>query len=289
MDVDTCIEAYQKLAKKVFRPKRGRSFFGGVGKIVGGLVGSSAFEEVELEKAIKEVLKGRNLPADAEFVSGPSGCKVYSSNHYLSVCYFTNISRRFVMATLGNASHVKIRSYRHPKEASVVGKFTIVGAARATSAAPGFFPAYEHGGLKFVDGALGENNPVNQLYQEARTLYVGSTIGCLVSIGTGVSRDLQLGSSLIGVARGCAAIATDTSKIAQQFEDSYAAEGRELCNRYFRFNVEQGVVGVGLDEWSKASKMTTATHKYLEERRTKKEIDKCVSCLKEVVAPATLQ
>jgi hypothetical protein len=63
-------------------------------------------------------------------------------------------------------------------------------AGRATSAAPPFFKRILIGnpGLQeeFIDGALGCNNPVLSLVEEARREFEPNTkVGCIVSIGTG--------------------------------------------------------------------------------------------------------
>lgn len=74
-------------------------------------------------------------------------------------------------------------------------------AARATSAAPLFFKRIAIGGVglqeEYVEGALGCNNPVNQVIEESGLIYGQErTIDCVVSIGTG-QKTLQLFRGLL--------------------------------------------------------------------------------------------
>ncbi|KAF5967681.1 calcium-independent phospholipase A2 [Fusarium coicis] len=68
---------------------------------------------------------------------------------------------------------------------------TICQAARATSAATIFFNPVSIEGMKFVDGALGVNNPVDQVEEEATEIWCPNTanlqplVKCFISIGTG--------------------------------------------------------------------------------------------------------
>lgn len=50
-------------------------------------------------------------------------------------------------------------------------KVKIWEAARATSAAPSFFGPIKIEGRKFGDGALNANNPVRQVWWEAKDLF----------------------------------------------------------------------------------------------------------------------
>jgi predicted acylesterase/phospholipase RssA len=73
--------------------------------------------------------------------------------------------------------------------------FTNLGASgwpmhlqlHASAAAPTYFPPVTHPDTKvqYVDGAITSNNPSMLAIQEARALWPGRPIGCLVSLGTG--------------------------------------------------------------------------------------------------------
>ncbi|KAK8142430.1 hypothetical protein G3M48_008773 [Beauveria asiatica] len=72
----------------------------------------------------------------------------------------------FVCAAAKETSDItRLRSYDLPGKASI--EATILDAALATSAATRFFDPVRIGARQFVDGALGANNPVEQVEREA--------------------------------------------------------------------------------------------------------------------------
>jgi hypothetical protein len=85
-----------------------------------------------------------------------------------------------------------IRSYPDPPRCPVFShQWLIREAARATSAAPTYFPPLNLGdGYSFKDaGAFGFNNPTSLVLKEAEQIpeFVGRPIGCVVSLGTGLA------------------------------------------------------------------------------------------------------
>lgn len=80
------------------------------------------------------------------------------------------------------------RTYAVPKDETYNCK--IWEAARATSAAPTYFPRIEIGPLNrkqaFIDAGVGCNNPTNEVIQECELIYGSDAkVACIVSIGTG--------------------------------------------------------------------------------------------------------
>ena len=53
-----------------------------------------------------------------------------------------------------------LRSYKNTHSPSLLPDIKIWEAARATSAAPSYFPSLKVGGYELVDGGLGANNPL---------------------------------------------------------------------------------------------------------------------------------
>ncbi|KAF2018299.1 FabD/lysophospholipase-like protein [Aaosphaeria arxii CBS 175.79] len=134
-------------------------------------------------------------------------------------------------------------------------------AGRATSAAPLYFEPISIGplGSVFADGGMKNNNPVWVLYEEARNEWPDAEIACIVSIGTGKPETKQLGTGLQEVMESCVSIAAETEETARLFRSAHKA----LQGRYFRFNVEQGLQGIALDEWTHFDRMDAATQQYL--------------------------
>ncbi len=141
-------------------------------------------------------------------------------------------------------------------------------AVRATSAAPLFFEplTLQKSQATFVDGAVRANNPIDQITSEARHLWPGRSIGCLVSLGTGVRIPQGFNankSRLHEVLQTLADIATDANNKAREFRDT--SEGRELIRgkRYFRYSIPQGVGDVDLADFEKIPYMESMTLPYV--------------------------
>jgi hypothetical protein len=176
---------------------------------------------------------------------------------------------------------------------------TIWEAARATSAAPTFFPPIQfskHNGGEFIDAGVGCNNPTKILIKEAKSYcylkgYIAIRPTCLVSIGTG-QRDLvqlhraasafwfkdRTGLSIAPVLRD---IATDCENTHDEVALSYLDDN--AANVYYRFSVPQGLQQIVLDEWDKAREIRTYTDKYMRLNQTDHELLECVRRLQYTV------
>lgn len=117
------------------------------------------------------------------------------------------------------------------------------------------------------------NNPVAALYNEALREWSHHEIACIVSIGTGKPETKSLGSRITEVLESCVAIALETEGTAKRFKDSHPG----LRDKYFRFNVEQGLQSIGLEEWKYFDRMDAATQDYLNDVSI--ELDRCAKKL----------
>lgn len=150
---------------------------------------------------------------------------------------------------------------------------TIWQAARATSAAATFFDPIQIGNQEYVDGATGFNNPVEVVLEEARAIWPDATprIQCLVSIGTGVPGLRDFGDSIKELVMTLKSIATGSEDTEKRFCKNHTQLG--LGGRFFRFNVDQGLAEVRLDEYQKINIIEAATESYLESPRLRTAID----------------
>ncbi|KAH6847075.1 kinase subdomain-containing protein [Chaetomium sp. MPI-CAGE-AT-0009] len=260
MDVDECIAAYNKLSTDVFSEPRRRtslSFRGGI---------APRFDSNRLRDAILEVIARRNLPPDAPFDDGQDrGCKV------------------FVCAASKDLNGIdRLRAYSYPWK-----KFppcTICEAALATSAASGVFDPVQIGARRYVDGALGANNPVEQVEAEASDLWCRESgdlkplVKCFLSIGTGNPGKKPIDDRLDKFFRALVNIATETEATASLFMKRWRQHYDE--GRFFRFNVEKGLQNVGLAEYDKRGMIETATEQYMADTAQESRVRECVQNLK---------
>lgn len=149
---------------------------------------------------------------------------------------------------------------------------TVWQAARATSAASTFFDPIEiplgRSTEVYVDGATGANNPTRILWNEARELLIDAgqrledNLDCIVSIGTGVPAVKAFGESLKELGSTLVAFSTETENTARAFYQDH----RELVQdgRYCRLNVQNGLQGIGLEEYQKNDYIMSVTKDYLD-------------------------
>ncbi|EXJ76783.1 uncharacterized protein A1O5_01291 [Cladophialophora psammophila CBS 110553] len=266
MDIDTCIDKYLRLSGEVFQPKRRRLDLFGRGGDALKLRGR--FSSKKLEEKIQEIVKEQEEDADALLkVEKSPKCKV------------------FVCATRADTGihTVLLRSYASRQVAEV--DCTIWEAARATSAASGFFDPIKIGkfGEQFLDGATGANNPIEKVLEEARAIWPDLTerLQCIVSIGTGQPSLLPFGSNLKQVATTLINIATETENTAKNFQINHVPSlGSPSHKKYFRFNVAKGLEEVGLEEHERKAQIAATTKVYLETPETGTDIQTCAALLK---------
>lgn len=172
----------------------------------------------------------------------------------------------FVCATSKlDAATYRFRSYTSQKSSLSA---TICQAARATSAATTFFNPVSIEGMKFVDGALGANNPVDQVEEEAMEIWCPSSgnlqplVKCFISIGTGKLPAYNIDDRVDKLIGALAKMATDAEKIAEASTKRWRQHFEQ--GRYFRFNVEHGLQNVGMKEYRKRREIQAATDKYLD-------------------------
>ncbi|KAF2706977.1 FabD/lysophospholipase-like protein [Pleomassaria siparia CBS 279.74] len=177
----------------------------------------------------------------------------------------------------------RLRSYRLPAGSDFHP--TILEAALATSAAPTYFSDMAIGGSKFVDGALGANNPVAEVEEEAADLWCEDTghlqplVKCFISIGTGHAGIRSVSDKgMKNLIQTLQKEATETENTNQQFLGRWRNHVEN--DRCFRFNVEHGLENVGLAEFDQHDLIRAATSTYLKERGTKGKVRSCVENLR---------
>ncbi|KZS94755.1 FabD/lysophospholipase-like protein [Sistotremastrum niveocremeum HHB9708] len=248
MSVQEAITVYGKFAEDVFSDVKH--------------FGEGKFRAHTLEKIVKDVVKKKTGDSDEKMIGD---VKMGTRTLIKTV--------RFVctMAALNmNAAIPRLfRTYKARKNPSY--NCTIWEAARATSAAPTFFKHIVIGepGTQepYIDGGMGRNNPTAQLLQEAAIEFPGQEIGCIVSIGTGKGETIRIPKpslfqrvlplDIVTAMRG---MATDSERTAEEVARRF--EG--MPEKYFRFNVEQGMQDVGLSHWERLDEVTAHTRQYLQ-------------------------
>jgi antirestriction protein len=105
-------------------------------------------------------------------------------------------------------------------------------------------------------------------------------IGCILSLGTGWTNVPSLDKAkLHNVLAACVQIALDSEETAKRFMYDRRGEALWKHGKYFRFNVEQGMHDIELDEWKHLEKMDAMTTRYLSAKETAENIRSCAKSL----------
>lgn len=174
---------------------------------------------------------------------------------------------------------------------------TIWEAARATSAAPTFFPPVtlrNYHGSQFVDAGVGCNNPTRIIVKEAKAYYrtkgyKATRPTCVVSIGTDQNDLIQLHDAAsmfwfkdrsgLSIAPVLGNIVTDCENTHNEMTLSCLDD--KAADTYYRFNVPQGMQQIVLDEWDKAMDIRTYTSYYLRLNQTEHDVRECIKLLRQ--------
>ncbi|KAJ3537702.1 hypothetical protein NMY22_g5481 [Coprinellus aureogranulatus] len=287
MTIDECEKKYDEISQKVFGSKAGWVIRD---ESTAFATGSYLYDPKNLEDAIKKVVGDKLGDPLAPMLEENPKCKVLVMSALASKVEDANTA-------------VHLRNYKTDESVpSEALGWQIWEAARATSAAPVYFPRFEKGGLEFVDGGLGWNNPSYELIAELPAIYGKHfTIGCLVSLGTGIPPEIKLGTGLTSV-RDFIAIATNSEVPHNQLKRSATLFPLVNEPKYWRFNmskkmsdedwVEKIVNGwfgkytekltykdimVKMDDWTAIEMIRQLTDKWLEHADVIKTIDSCAA------------
>ncbi|KAF3067100.1 Calcium-independent phospholipase A2-gamma [Daldinia childiae] len=189
---------------------------------------------------------------------------------------------RFVCTFIKNLlAPVLIKSYQTPDavDAQALAGCAIWQAARATSAAATFFDTIRIGNQTFVDGAFGCNNPIYEVFDEAKSIWpdaiTNARVQCIVSIGTGLLDLKNFGDNAVQLVETLQHISTETEKTHKRFLEHHEHLG--VGSRYFRFNVTQGMSDIKLGESERLDVIEAAAELYLNERLVKDSVKMFVS------------
>ncbi|KAL5344189.1 hypothetical protein ACLOAV_010851 [Pseudogymnoascus australis] len=250
MTISEAIDAYKSLSPQIFQKKwwtQSKPL-----KFLGGEAQQYWFDGKNLENAVKKLLKERNVSEEVRlFDPDSTSCKTF-------VCAVSALSTQAEL----------LRSYKAQRTGHRDYDCSVCEAVRATSAAPLFFEPVTLKGSNatFIDGGVRVNNPIEQIKNEAENIWPSRPIGCIVSIGTGVTVPQGFNpkkSRLHAVLQSLASIATDANNKAREFRDS--KEGKSLFRgkKYFRYSVPQGMGEVDMADFEKVPYMEAITLPYM--------------------------
>ena len=137
-----------------------------------------------------------------------------------------------------------------------------------------------------MDGALGANNPVDEVEGEASNIWCSESgelkplVKCFISIGTGNPGTKAVEDKMLKfLSKTLVDIVTETENTERRFIAKWRQHYDE--KRYFRFNVEQGLQRVRLAEYQEEGSIEAAIENYLNHQAQKFRVRDCVLNLRE--------
>ncbi|ORY16706.1 acyl transferase/acyl hydrolase/lysophospholipase [Clohesyomyces aquaticus] len=279
MSVDDCIEKYPPLAQSVFGRRR---------PIVKYISTGTKYDEANLERAIKEIVKSR-IPPDCldneryrRFHTYPSPgdlCKtIVVANETID-----DATQPYLFCTYSSGDvDAEFRDHE------------IWQVARATSAADTFFHPIklrrptDNKEAEYSDGGLGNNNPVSVVLDEVLecqgTADIREACSVVLSIGTGqkptkrekakqtfaktavkyIFTSSQPGRTITKVLGRLKDISTDVEKDHKAMSRLCKSKG---FDQYYRFTGGEDVGGLKMDKWKERRKLGKhPTPKFIENK-----------------------
>ncbi|KAI1093674.1 acyl transferase/acyl hydrolase/lysophospholipase [Rostrohypoxylon terebratum] len=311
MTTKEAIDLYYELSSRIFSRKNKRTWWG-------RLLGLHEFDPKALEEIIKELVDSRGigglmLDDDTSHLPKAFVCSQNAYDQGVPVRFRTYeppSAREVIPGGLSRTHHISLPSSTPLLSSSSVG-MSMIGipeeggvestspvpddlwdeyrdiriweAARATTAAPSYFPPMSivrgNETRTFIDGAMGCNNPSFELVHEAIALYgPRRVLGCLISLGTGSSGPLTIGTRK-GL-RGFRDLLTNIKRLATDSESVHRglqSQMRPVLNTYFRFQLPNGTENIKLHHYEKLDELSKLTEAYIKNKSS--EIDKVVSIL----------
>ncbi|KAI3556897.1 ankyrin repeat protein [Colletotrichum abscissum] len=262
MTVDECEEAYIRLAKTIFKPKRWK--YNAFSRGVDFFSASERYDSSKLESVVKEIIKARTG----------------SDKTPLSNFTEDGFGKVFVTTVQTDDNELLLlRSYETRQEIDKHSKqFQLWEALRATSAATTYFKEYRRGNAGYLDGALKSNNPIFQVRQEARDQWPDRE-AFLISIGTGTKPSVPLRGNLIHLARTLTKLVTETEETWNRFRGSHKEMLKDSL--LFRYSVPE-LGGVDLGNHKLMGMVRTNTERHLREAATEKYVTACAKKMMEI-------
>ena len=265
MSTQEALDAYDTFSSRIFS-KRNRKKTPDHGL-------TQMYKATKLEKTVKELVAQHS-----------DGVKMADSRQ------LNERGRSFVCAKFQDEHRMTTCFRTYPVQHDQYSHIDIWEAARATTAAPLYFKPMtitNSDGLprRFIDGAIGCNNPSERLLEEADLLYgKRRKLGCVVSLGTGDKpQELrETASGIQGTLSWGLSLALVMKEITVDCEETHARVKKKFENfphAYFRFNVAGGAVDIKLEDWDKIGLLKERTNAYLQSDDAEKMINNLVKVL----------
>jgi predicted acylesterase/phospholipase RssA len=136
-----------------------------------------------------------------------------------------------------------------------------------------YFPPIDINGHTYYDGGVVSNNPIKDVYEEAKALKLTKGVEAIVSIGTGKPLRTNPGRTAYEALPYAVKRMTGTESDHLDFKKRLAAVG--AVDRYFRFNEEYEFHKIDMAHWKQVGRVEELACAYVSKPDIKDMIDKC--------------
>lgn len=273
MDIPSCLKAYRVLSGKIFATGTGLSGLIESGIMFAGLLttGQPFYSGESLKSAICETVRDQLDQQEKDKLEAAG----LSYDDVRMVPPEAQKSRCFVCAICENHHKAdRIRSYLPRIRAKRdTASYTVWEAARATSAAPTYFPPIEINNNRYYDGGLHVNNPINEVLEEAHDEFPGVPIWNILSIGTGRERDREPRGPLLDTVAGLIGRLTATEPPHQAITSRRDFDS--LQDQYFRFQGDVELGAISLAAVERLDEIEQLAKEFLDEPKIARDVKRC--------------
>ncbi|CAE6370329.1 unnamed protein product [Rhizoctonia solani] len=252
MPIDKAIEKYAKLVEEVFKEKK--------------LSGTPMYKATKLEQVLKAMI--REVTGNAAEMMRED-----QSNNPCKTMVFAMAKHN-----LNAGLPVIFRSY--PVTTNPGPNCAIWEVLRATIAHPELFKGIDiidsSVPQSFIGGDIGCSNPLAHVLSEVERVWPGRQVSCIISIGAGHVRTIQVPNSSrwhrthdIIVMKD---MATDSERVAEEM----ALRFQRTSEVYFRFNVDQGIQDMKDGCWERLGEAMQHAKAYLQKNKTNQMLEEAV-------------
>ncbi|CAE6386510.1 unnamed protein product, partial [Rhizoctonia solani] len=252
MPIDKAIEMYAKLVEEVFKEKK--------------LSGTPMYKATKLEQVLKTMMCEATGNA-AEMM------REDQSNNPCRIMVFA-MARHNLNADLPAI----FRSY--PVTANPGPNCTIVEALRATTAHPELFKGIDiiesSVPQAFIGGDIGCSNPLAHVLSEVERVWPKRQVSCIVSLGAGHTRTIQLPKSSWWHRTQDVIVMKDMATDSERVAEEMSLRFQRTNEVYFRFNVDQGMQDMKDGSWERLGEAMQHAKAYLQKNKTNKMLQEAV-------------
>jgi len=144
-------------------------------------------------------------------------------------------------------------------------------AARATSAAPLYFPPITIEGCAYFDGGMESNNPILEAIREVGQEFPMAHPTAVVSIGCGSNSPSSPGGGLVSLINSIVQRVTDTEAKHTAFLEQFPG----MRDSYFRLQETEGLGAIDLAAWERLGDIEKHARVYIQSAQGQSDIQRC--------------